>query len=123
MNHNDNIKLTDVQLYKEDNGYFLSLKYHGENLEREYEIEIPKVALQIRQDDILINSVLTANPYTTEMDKFEEIRFYGGNSFQILDCADGYRYKETTIKEKKRKMTVAEIEKALGYKVEIVNKK
>lgn len=118
------IELTDVQLYKEGKEYYLRLKYRKENLNGIYEIEIPKVALGIRQNGLRINTVVEESCYFgVNPRRFDRLDLCIDSMFAILDNEEGYRIKETIIEEKKRKMTVSDIEKELGYKVEIISNK
>lgn len=123
-NKDHDFNLTDVTVYKEDGEFFLSATYHGEDLHEEYEINIPKIALPIRPHelnldyhdaDCLMDRICSPCYLETTID-------YPGYGTLRAMSSKGKHFTKTIIKNKKRKMTVAEIEKALGYKVEIISK-
>lgn len=103
--------IKDVKLVQEKKMYYLDLTYECEDEKAVYVMNIPRVKLPClnnpRIDDI-------TNP---------TIEFIGGTRLQIRKDQNGALLSEVVIEEKTHKMTVAEIEKKLGYKIEIVSDK
>lgn len=119
-NSETDVDLKTVNVYKEDGLTYLALIYKMEDSTGEYEIAIPKVGLPVSNHEFGINikEYVGHEPYGI-------IEFQGGD-FElpiIYDKNIHGLYQVKTIKQKKRKMTVAEIEKELGYSVEIISKK
>ena len=114
---NKNVKLIDKQVYEEDGLLYLSLTYEFENIEGnnegKYNLYIPKIALGIKTNDM---PIINNERYIYE--------FQAGKHNYIIEPEDSkeefYTYK---IETKEKKMTIEEIEKELGYKVQIVGKK
>lgn len=112
-------ELKECRTYEEDGRYYMSLTYHVEYPNCTCEIVLPKVALGLKTygcPDIASSLSITEDPYIT-LDA-------GGNHYQVLrgdtQFASNVFYAEKVIETKTKKMTVAEIEKKLGYTVEIV---
>lgn len=114
-------ELKDIQLFEENGQYYLKLKYILEDEYRIKELEIPKVKI-------------TVNKYTYPHINF--IRQTIGDPIYDLyagygDClpmlpgetseANHVYFTEKIIEEKHKEMTIAEIEKKLGYKIKIVS--
>lgn len=113
-------ELKECRTYEEDGQYYMSLTYHVEYPDRTCEMVLPKVALGLKTygcPDIASTLSITEDPYIT-LDA-------GCNHYPVLrgdtQFASNVFYTEKIIKTKTKKMTVAEIEKKLGYKVEIVS--
>ena len=118
---NKNVKLIDKQVYEEDGLLYLCLTYEFENDEGKYNLYIPKISLDIKTNDIPIINCALYNFVNNEEYMYD---FRAGAHNYILKPKDSkeefYTYK---IETKEKKMTVEEIEKELGYKVQIVGKK
>lgn len=122
---NKNVKLIDKQVYEEDGSLYLSLTYEFKNIEGnnegKYNLYIPKIALDIKTNDMPIINNYSYYSINKEGYIYE---FQAGKHNYILEQKDYkeefYTYK---IETKEKKMTVEEIEKELGYKVQIVGKK
>lgn len=115
------IKLTSVKLKKDECGYYLRLKYIQETDDAISEIIIPKYRLNIREDELHIN-----HPTGYRLHEAPDVHIgfgYWPLEEGITEHSDGkevfYSIKE--LKKKVHKMTVADIEKKLGYKIEIVS--
>lgn len=132
----ENSKLVHAKLYKESDGYYyMSLDYEYEAIDGKHLLRIPKVEFPFSTGYIPIIR------YTEEIDT-------AGDGFKIpsteysVDSLCQVRAWPSTTKDPKtgisckdtcmtnyltepavKKMTIGEIEKALGYKIEIVNKK
>lgn len=119
-------KLKSCKMYEEDGKYYLDLKYTVEKIDGIYEKHIPKVALDIPTDHVSIETIYQQTPYINILPEAER-RFHLKTGFQYLRVeaiGPGDIYgTEILIKKKTRKMTLAEIEKELGYSVEVVSKK
>ena len=110
-------ELKSINLIKEDGDYYLDVTYHYEDERGTYEFNIPRVLLPFPKYHIpIINRstiehepdlVLASDLYLTIKEFNEE-----NNS---------YFWKDVPIQLKPRKITVAELEKELGYKIEIVS--
>lgn len=115
--HRNEGYIKEVKVYKGDkNNWFLNVIIKHEDDKGIYETEIPQVEL------------FNGNP-TVSIDKktdylrrsYVELRI-NGNTFDCIEQKDGTVFYSKCIKEKKKKMTVEEIENKLGYKIEIVSK-
>ena len=122
---NKNVKLIDKQVYEEDGSLYLSLTYEFENIEGnnegKYNLYIPKIALDIKANDL---PIINHNSYHYINHEKNVYDFKAGIHNYILEPEDSkeefYNYK---IETKYKKMTIEEIEKKLGYKIQIVGKK
>lgn len=120
-----NYKLKSVDLKQDKHGYYLRVKYEREDKDGTYELLIPNVRL----------------PFSSHPTNRKHERYYDGTGVDLVDLGFGdllmesatitdwneyltnVKWAEKCIKAKPRKMTVAEIEKQLGYPVEIVSDK
>lgn len=104
-------ELTKLELYQEDGKYFLNAEYEEEDNHRLQRYTIPKILLPI-------------DPYPTiRYDDRTNSVDLGFGELPVLECDKGYLFELETVKEYPQKMTLEEIEKKLGYKVEIVSGK
>ena len=120
-------KLKKVEAYKEDDRWFLRLIYEYQNDNGEiFEMEIPMVDLPFTQN--MVPELITDNYYPwdknyyiraflTYVDGIYCIPMHEGKS-TIADNAKGCFIRKSICK----RMTVEDIEKELGYKIEIVDK-
>ena len=108
--------IKDLKLYKEDNKYYLSAFIDYENKQGIYEISVPKIKLPITQNCCINNTSGTCDSkfYTTV-----SIDFGLGELYAEPFDDSGHYYTVTCIEEKVHKMTLADIEKELGYKIEL----
>lgn len=108
--------IKDLQLYKENNKYYLSALVDYEDKRGVYEISIPKIEFPIERNCIIDRTIGERNykPYTTVSIDFGLGELYA----EPFDNNDNY-YTITCIEEKVHKMTLANIEKELGYKIEL----
>lgn len=107
-------RLTNLELYEMAGSYYLRAEYEVED---EYKVQkhtLPRLYLPIG-DHFIINQHPHWHGYDIKVD-------FGELQLDVLE-QDGYTYKVETIKEYPKKMTLEEIEKKLGYKVEIVSGK
>lgn len=114
----DKIELKDIRVYEEDGSYFLSLTYEVEDDREVRQLDFHKVRLGIRKYDEPTVELTSDECY---------IRFNGGHLYRALgvDTDEGHNVycSVKILSEKPTKMTVSEIEKELGYKIEIVSEK
>lgn len=115
--------LDDIQFYEEDGAWYARMKYILEDDHEIREVIIPKVSIGINRR------------YHPEFNNDFDHRFnfevegrlsLGPTMFRLYsgvghDGANHVLYTEKLLKKKTKKMTVAEIEKKLGYKIEIVS--
>lgn len=105
--------IKDVKLVQEGDAYYLNLTYECEDEKAVYVLNIPRVELPCLND-----------PYINDFgDNGAVIGFIGGVRLLIRQDMNGALLSKVVIEEKTHKMTVAEIEKKLGYKIEIVSEK
>lgn len=120
-----NSKLVCANLYKESNGYYyMSLDYEYEAKDGKHLLRIPKVEFPFSTGYIPIIRCNEEMEYS--VDSLCQVRAWPGTT---KDPKTGTLCREDTCitdyltEPAVKKMTVGEIEKALGYKIEIVNKK
>lgn len=108
----------DLQLYKENNQYYLSTVLNYEDKSGYYEISVPKIELPISNCQVSIES---AYDIWCGYQKTAKVDF----GFCILDALPVVTDNQETlftmkcIEEKVHPMTLDEIEKELGYKIEL----
>lgn len=117
----NDIKLTNVKMKKDRWGYYLRLKYIQETDSAISEIIIPKYRLNIWEDKLIISH----EPSHTAISSVDANIGMGSKRLQkgLTEHSDivEVEYSVKVLKEKVHKMTVADIEKKLGYKIEIVS--
>ena len=127
-------ELKSAKLFKEDDEDFLELRYECEDNLGIYEIIIPKMELPIwtNRTPFLqteqVSNFLLPRPDTVYASfgdfklklhsKDVKVKTIDGD-----DVVDNTCYLTNMIKEKKHKMTLSEVEKKLGYKIELVSEK
>lgn len=130
-------KLQELKLYEENNFYYFDATYILENIDGTYEVHVPKIQIPFN----------LYNP-TISIDRnglYEDPIFYGYHNIKdvayieleqdrlLIEKTNHTKHEERTktpvyftmklIKEKVYDMTIDEIEKKLGHKIKIVNKK
>ena len=137
MNDNDTkVRLKNIELYPDRDtfigyaGYYIKAVYEVETETQVREIIIPKIDLGLRSD---IVPRIDIGPGPKPEAKIHLL--HGGElplCSKAVSCVDKYGetveapdvlYVKVVKREKQKKMTVEEIEKNLGYKVEIVSEK
>ena len=115
----NDINLTNVKLKKDERGCYLRLKYVQETDNAINEIIIPKFRLPIRTNDLIIRNEGYHDTSIEANIGFGYFPLENG----VTEHSDGSEvvYSVKTLKQKVHKMTVADIEKKLGYKIEIVS--
>lgn len=114
-------ELKNIELFEEKGQYYLKLKYIIEDERRIKELEFPKVGIPFNK-----NVYPNVDTHWSYANRSCSLRAgcYGVESLPILPGetseANHVYYTEKTIKEKQTEMTIAEIEKKLGYKIKIV---
>ena len=118
----ENVELQRLELNKDDRGYYLSTTYIVEDKHSIREIDIPKIRLCV--DRKRFGITLEHCPGLCSQQGYINLGF-GDMPIDYDFDSDGntFMYKETIVKEKHTEMTLDEIEKKLGYKIKIVNKK
>ena len=115
-------KLTNLELIKDTSdfgfeGYYLKAEIRSEDKDGIYKWTVPKIALPIRVDSPIINSA-----YSRDSIRPEISIDLGFGKLEVC-MHNGRFYTRELIESKVHKMTIEEIEKKLGYKVEIVSGK
>lgn len=104
-------RLTNLELYSEDGIYYLKAEYEVEDEHRLEKYTFPKLYL----------------PIGDRFSVYDRCGFQPKIEFGCLELDalkhDGYIFKIEILKEYPQKMTLEEIEKKLGYKVELVSGK
>lgn len=123
--------LKDYKVFEKDNRLYLKLVYEYEDDHGIYELIIPKIDLEIRTDFLpaITNDEAWTGPMVLEHYKIG----LGSNIFDLIRddvevkkngktfTCEKAAYVINTLKEKRKEMTIAEIEKKLGYKVKLVS--
>ena len=126
---NNSAKLKKVEPYKVDDRWYLRLIYEYQtDIGEVFEMEIPRADLPFTQN--MVPEIITDNysdypwdkncyirAFLTYVDGIYCIPVHEGKS-TIADNAEGCFIKKSIC----RRMTVEDIEKELGYKIEIVDK-
>ncbi len=131
-----NSKLVCAKLYKESDGYYyMSLDYEYEATDGKHLLRIPKVELPFSTGYIPIIRCNEEIDTVGDGFKIPSMEYSVNSLCQVrawpattADPKTGMLCKDTCIanyltEPTTKKMTIGEIEKALGYKIEIVNKK
>lgn len=112
-----NTKLKNVELKQNEHDvYFLDLTYEYENDNGFYEMRIPWVHLPICKYRLPSNSF----DLCWSGESRQTINLGFGDLELYKDRESNMYFEITEIRKKPRKMTLEEIEKALGYEVELV---
>ena len=108
--------IKDLQLYKENNRYYLSALVDHEDDRGVYEISIPKIELPVERNCIIDQTVTDRNykPHTVVSINFGFGKLYA----DPFDNNENY-YTVTCVEENVHTITLADIEKELGYKIEL----
>lgn len=109
--------LKDLQLYKENNKYYLSALFDYEDKKGFYELSIPKIKLPVTRD-VEANICSGWDDYNHPY-RVVDVDFGFGKLYAEPFNDQGALFALTCIEEKVHKMTLAEIEKELGYKIEL----
>lgn len=109
--------LNDLQLYKENNKYYLSAMFFHEDKKGYYEVSIPKIKLPVSQD-CAVNFSSRYDDYHKPY-KIVDVDFGFGILFAEPFDDECNFLTMKCIEEKVHPMTLAEIEKELGYKIEL----
>ena len=110
-------ELKSIKLIKEDGNYYLDVTYHYENEKGIYKFNMPRVLSRFPKYGIqVINRGIMESEPEPELDRDVRLPIREFN-----DGNNSYFWKEVPIRLKPRKITVAELEKELGYKIEIVS--
>ena len=116
-------ELTKLELYQEDDSYYLRAEYEVEDDYRLQKYIIPKLWLPISGNPVIKHDHYRMS-YGDLIKNNREITIdLGFGDLTVLKGDDRYYYKCETLKEYPQKMTLDEIEKKLGYKVELVSGK
>ena len=112
-----NLKLKDLQLYKENDKYYLSATFDQEDEVGFYELSVPKMPFPVDPNcSVNINTCTTifGVPYNYVAVDFGIMKLYA----EPIDNKKNL-YTKKLISEKAHEMTLEEIEKELGYKIKL----
>jgi hypothetical protein len=108
--------IKDLKLYKENNQYYLSALIVHEDKKGIYEVSMPKIRFPV-QHECYID--ITENKF----ERCVSLDFGLGRLYAEPTGDDKTYFTMTCLEEKVHKMTLPEIEKILGYKIEIIKEK
>lgn len=127
---NKKVILKERKVFEENNRLYLKLVYEYEDELGIHELIIPKLDLEIRTDylpliryDSYVDPMDILNYYINrESDCFNLLRddVTVRKNGETLMC-ENVAYVINTLKENSHEMTLAEIEKKLGYKIKLVS--
>lgn len=127
---NKNVVLKKHETFMKNGRLYLKLVYEYEDDHGAYELIIPKIDLEIRTYDL---PIIIHDSYAGPMNILDcYIKRYSDTFTLLPDDVEVKKNGEThtckqvayvtnTLKEKPQEMTIAEIEKKLGYKVKLVS--
>ena len=110
--------IKDLQLYKEDNQYYFSAVFNYEDKKGYYEISVPKIKLPISYCQVSTESSYDIWYGHQKIAKVD-FGFCTLDAFPVAIGNQETLFTMKCIEEKVHKMTLAEIEKELGYKIEL----
>lgn len=109
---NGKYELINIELYKEDNLYYFKMQYKVTNESGQWVLTMPRVKTPIYSGKPIID---IRNSYG-DFENVVQVDFGFGYLNTDAD-KDGYYYKYEPTFEK---LTISEIEKRLGHKIEII---
>lgn len=115
---NNKERLTLAELYKEKDKYgaehlYMKAVYEKENKYGKYEITFPKINMNFPLNWMpVIDNRYDSGIYITS----------GENQYRLEPVEGDICYTEKVLEEYPQKMTLEEIERKLGYKIEVVSK-
>lgn len=116
----NNVKNEKIELYQEDGKYYLRLDFDYEDNNGFYKGHIERIRFDFRLRSISTTGYGYGNGYDDWLKNKKVSVDLGLENLPVeLDQNDAF-FTLTKVKDKIHKMTVEEIEKKLGYKVEIV---
>lgn len=127
---NKKVILKERKVFEKDNHLYLKLVYEYEDDHGIHELIIPKLDLEIRTDCL---PIIEHDSYAGPMDILNYYINRDSDTFNLLQddvavrkkgvtlMCENAAYVTNTLKEKPKEMTIAEIEKKLGYKVKLVS--
>lgn len=116
------VNVKKAKLYTENDKWYIDVTYWHEDDYYVKEVRIPKMHIPLEAFTGNIEHYLTSSAYgePTQCEFYAEL---GRLSMACIGETFKPAYIEKTIEEKTQEMTLDEIEKKLGYKIKIVNKK
>jgi hypothetical protein len=114
-----NITYEDLSLVNDNGRLYLSVKFLVENSHRVERYTIPRIVIPF--DTTVIPNIQSR--YDDYYPRTKDDLKISTGYYPALDIEklNGVAYTVETVNEKPQKLTVAEIEKKLGYKIEIVS--
>ena len=115
----DRAGLVDLKLVEKDDGkYYLDATYEYENKYGIYKLNIPKIILPVYTQGLpdYVHTI-HAGYYPEDL----KVNLGFGELQVERDLKTDMTYRITEIQKKPRKMTLSEVEAALGYSVELVS--
>ena len=122
LGNTKDIELKKFTLEKDERGYYLAATYRVETDHAIREIDVPKIRLDL--DEKRFSIKVGHDPFSCIKNAYANLGF--GDlplDFSVDEYGITSLYTDRLLEEKCTEMTLDEIEKKLGYKVKIVNKK
>ena len=110
--------ITDLELYKENDNYYLAARISFEDENGFYEASIPRIHFPVKSECCLKN--ISEQSHGIPLHRIVSLDFGLGELYAEPFDKDGTYFTITCIQEKVHKMTLSEIEKILGYKIELI---
>ena len=111
--------LEKCELVEDHGQFYLKLVYIVEDDARIRRITIPRAKLPVNRD--VIPDVSSEFQSLIDIHKSFYVRAGYDNCLLPMESVEGVCFKEEILKEKTRKLTISEIERKLGYKIEIIS--
>lgn len=110
------IQLESVNIYSEDGKCYLDITYNVETARKTLKFNFPRVIIPVNPKAFTMRYQTSAGHEYFDLDIGVDCERY----FKVEPDENGVFYTETVVKEKVEKLTLAQVEKRLGYKIEIV---
>lgn len=123
---NNKLKHVSAYLSEMENMWCLALQYEYSDNDGLHQVNFPKVELPISQNNIpIMKSTCASDHPECYIETYGTTQLHEG---EVKDPRNGQIYNhvymtDILVEPKVKKMTLAEIEKKLGYKIAIVNEK
>lgn len=114
----ENVRLVSLEMYQEDEEYFLKAIYRFEDESGVWEETYPKIHLPI----VTYRRPLITCEFSTTLVNYAYVNL-GFGDLPLKEDHNGVYGERKLVKEKVHDMTISEIEKKLGYRIKIVGEK
>ena len=116
---NEKVELVDIDPYRDEDRWLFKLTYTANRTDGKYKIVIPACVCPILEDCLTINhDPYSRNTYLGSIHTPPAILYSN-----VEGLPSPVKYVEELIEPRVKEMTLEQIEKELGYRIKIVNKK